>query len=312
MSTKVLLVSMLANIFLTGIKIIIGFIGNSKALIADGVHSLSDLSTDIIAIFGNRLSKKPADDNHPYGHGKINYLTSFVIGIFIVLMGFALFKNSFNTSLLVPSKITILVVIITIIVKYMVSSLLISVGKKQNNSILIASGKESFGDVFSSILVLVSLVFSQFSDKVYIFKYTDMIGSIIISIIIIIMGVKILIENFSSLIGQMELSHYRINEVLNFLNDRNYDVVIGDILLLKYGTYYRAVIKVSVPSNWTVKKLKMTNNSIENDLLNSDFNIKYVNIDIDILKGSVNNARITRSRNGKRDVKKKVIKKENK
>lgn len=313
MITSVLLVSLFANIFLTCLKIVVGFIGNSKALVADGVHSLSDLSTDIIAILGDRLSKKPADDDHPYGHGKINYLTSVLIGMLIIFMGFSLFKNSFSIDSTIPSRITILVVVITIIIKYFVSSLLISVGKKQNNSILIASGKESFGDVFSSILVLVSLVASQFSKQVSLFKYTDMLGSIIISIIIIIMGVRILMDNFSSLIGQMELSQAKIDEVLKFLNDK-YDgkkVKVNDVLLLKYGTYYRVVVKLLVVDNLMVKDLMKINKNIENDLLNSAFNIKYVNIDIDTIKGSVNDARITRSRNSKRDIKKKTIKQKN-
>lgn len=310
MTTSILLVSLFANVFLTFLKIIVGILGNSKSLVADGVHSLSDLSTDIIAIFGDKLSKKPADDDHPYGHGKINYLTSVLISVLIIIMGFTLFKNSFSVSSNIPEKITILVVCITIIIKYFVSSLLIKVGKKENNSILIASGRESFGDVFSSILVLVSLVTSQFSNQVAIFKYTDMLGSIIISIIIVIMGFRILMDNFSSLIGQMELSQTKIDEVLSFLDEniKNKEIKIVDILLLKYGTYYRSVIKILVPENLSVKELIQINKSIENYLLNSCFNIKYVNIDIDIIEGSVHNAGVTRSRNSKRNFKKKTIK----
>lgn len=314
MTTGVLFVSLVANVFLTILKIVVGFIGNSKSLIADGVHSLSDLSTDVIAIFGDKLSKKPADKDHPYGHGKINYLTSVLIGMFIILMGVSLFKNSFDVSFSIPSKFTILVVIVTIIIKYFVSSLLIRVGKKQNNSILIASGKESFSDVFSSILVLFSLIVSQFSNYVSLFKYADMFGSIIISIIILVMGLRILMDNISSLIGRMELSQNKVDKVLNYLNDKsgNKDVKIIDVLLLKYGTYYRTVIKVLVPGELPVKELKLINENIENDLLNSDFNIKYVNIDVDTIEGSVSDAGITRGRNSKRNFKKKVNRKKDK
>lgn len=310
MITGILLVSLLANIFLTFLKIIVGTIGNSKSLVADGVHSLSDLSTDVIAIVGDKLSKKPADEDHPYGHGKINYLTSVLISILIIIMGFTLFKNSFSVSSSIPEMITILVVCITIGIKYFVSRLLIKVGKKENNSILIASGRESFGDVFSSILVLVSLVTSQFSKQIELFKYTDMLGSIIISIIIIIMGFRILMDNFSSLIGQMELSQAKIDELLKFLDSTidNENIKIVDVLLLKYGTYYRAVIKILVPEKLSVKELLQINKNIENDLLNSGFNIKYVNIDVDMIEGRVRNARIARSRNSKGNIKKKIIK----
>lgn len=311
MATRALLLSLLSNMFLTIIKVIVGFIGNSKALIADGIHSLSDLSTDIIAVFGNHFSNKPADEDHPYGHGKINYLTSVIIGICIVLIGITLFKNSFNYSSDIPAKITIIVTVITIVVKYGVSSLLIRVGKKQNNNILLASGKESFADVFSSILVLIVLVASQFTSYLPILKYTDMIGSIIISIIIIVMGTKILIENFSSLIGQIELSSSKIEEVLKFLTEKVKNVTIEEVLLLKYGTYYKAIVKILVNRNMKVRELKKISKNIENDLLNSEFNIKYVSIDVDVLKGSESNARITRSRNSKRNFKKKTYRKEN-
>lgn len=314
MTTCVLFVSLVANVFLTILKIVVGFIGNSKSLIADGVHSLSDLSTDVIAILGDKLSLKPADKDHPYGHGKINYLTSVLIGMFIVFMGFSLFRNSFNLSFVIPSKITILVVVVTIVIKYFVSSLLIRIGKKQNNNILITSGKESFTDVFSSLLVLVSLILSQFSDYHFIFKYMDMLGSIIISIIILVMGIKILMDNFSSLIGRMELSHTKLDKILSYLNSKyeSKDVKIVDVLLLKYGTYYRAVIKIKVCCDMLVNDLLVINKNIENDLLNSDFNIKYVNIDVDTIEGSVCDARIARSRNRKGNAKKKANRKENK
>lgn len=314
MTTIVLFVSLFANVFLTFLKIVMGFIGNSKALVADGVHSLSDLSTDVIAILGDKLSEKPADRDHPYGHGKINYLTSALIGIFIVFMGFSLFKNSFGISFIIPSKITIFVVAITIVIKYFVSSLLIRVGKKQNNNILITSGNESFSDVFSSILVLVSLILSQFSNYHFIFKYMDMLGSIIVSIIILIMGIRILMDNFSSLIGRMELSHAKLDRVLKYLNSKyeSGDVKIVDVLLLKYGTYYRAVIKINVRCNMMISELLVINKKIENDLLNSNFNIKYVNIDVLTIEGSVCDAGVTRGRNCKRDFKKKINREENK
>ena len=81
--TKVLLVSSITNIFLSIIKIIFGFIGKCSSLIADGIHSLSDLSTDVIAIIGNKMSLKPADKEHPFGHGKTEYITSMIIGLII-------------------------------------------------------------------------------------------------------------------------------------------------------------------------------------------------------------------------------------
>lgn len=305
MSNIVLLVSIFSNIFLTIVKILAGYFCNCKSLIADGMHSFSDLSTDIIAVLGNKLSKKPADSDHPYGHGRVNYITSVLIGAFIVLVGFNLFKNSFSYSYTEIRKVTILVVIVTIVIKFLVSRLLIVTGKRENNNILIASGKESFSDVFSSILVLFMLILGLFSDRVELFKYADMAGSVIISSIIMIVGIRILLENFSSLLGQVEVSFHKVNKVKSFLIN-NYNIRIKDILLIKYGTYYQAFIDIEVSNKIKVKELDDLINSIKDSLLKEKFNIKYVHVDFNIER-SDRRARITRGRNSKRSIKKKSI-----
>ena len=305
MSSVVLFISVLSNVSLIIMKLFAGYLCNSKALIADGFHSLSDLSTDMIALIGNFFSKKPADRNHPYGHGKINYITSVLIGVFIILMGLSLFKNSFNYSYTSTRKITILVVITTIIIKLIVARLLIITGRKENNNILISSGKESFTDVFSSVLVLITLILGLFSNRIELFKYMDMIGSLIISIIIIIVGIKILIENISSLIGQVEVSSKKIDEISKYLNNK-FNCLIKNITLLKYGHYYQAFIDIKVNNTMKINELEKLINDIKNSLLKSKFMIKYVHVDFEL--GSEKDARITRSRNSKRNIKKESVK----
>ena len=87
---KVMVVSMIVNAFLALIKVVFGIICYSTALVADGFHSFSDLATDLFAIIGNILSTKPADDKHPFGHGKLEYLTSLGIGLIILFVGFSI------------------------------------------------------------------------------------------------------------------------------------------------------------------------------------------------------------------------------
>ena len=122
--TKVLLVSSITNIFLSTIKLIFGIIGKSSALIADGIHSFSDLSTDIIAILGNKLALKPADQEHPFGHGKTEYITSMVIGVIIIILGLGLINEVFNKEITIPSLLVVFVSIFTIVSKFIVSSYL--------------------------------------------------------------------------------------------------------------------------------------------------------------------------------------------
>ena len=200
--TKVLLVSSITNIFLSIIKILFGFIGKCNALIADGIHSLSDLSTDFVAIFGNHLSLKPADKKHPFGHGKTEYITSVIIGIVIILLGLSLIYNIFNKEITIPNLLMILVSLFTIISKYILSSYIYKKGIEYSNNILIASGKESKADVYSSIFVLISIVLMQFSNELKILKYADMLSTVIISLFIIKTGFNILSDNIGILLEE--------------------------------------------------------------------------------------------------------------
>lgn len=273
--TKVLLVSSITNIFLSIIKILFGFIGKCNALIADGIHSLSDLSTDFVAIFGNHLSLKPADKKHPFGHGKTEYITSVIIGIVIILLGLSLIYNIFNKEITIPNLLMILVSLFTIISKYILSSYIYKKGIEYSNNILIASGKESKADVYSSIFVLISIVLMQFSKELSILKYADMLSTVIISLFIIKTGFNILSDNIGILLEEQVLDKEYINNIKNIITSFNEIVEIKDLYILRYGPYYKLV------SNVIMKDLSLTDahkiiDEIEKKLKEKDDKIKYV------------------------------------
>ena len=150
--------------------------------------------------------------------------------------------------------------------------------------ILISSGRESYTDVYSSLLVLIVIILSQFSSKFRFLKYVDMIGTILISILIIVMGIKLLIQNLSLLIGEAELSSDTLNKVRSIINDRSEKFILSDCTMFKLGSYYEVNLKILVDGKTTVKDGHNLMDNIEHDLLNSDMNIKYVNIHIEPLE----------------------------
>lgn len=271
-------VSFITNLFLSIIKIIIGYIFNSGALIADGLHSCSDLTTDVIAVVGVFLSKKPADTKHPFGHGRLEYLTSLIIGAIILILGLSIIGNSFNRKVVIPSIIVTFVTIFTIIVKYILSNFLIKEGKKRQNNILISSGKESRTDVISSIVVLLSSVLIQFSNKISYLKYADIVATIIVGLFIIRVGFLILKENISILIGECETDKDIINNlekiILNFDNIKTID----KINLLKYGSYYELTSEISIDSNLSFKDVHNIVHDVEDAIKKSNDKIKYITI----------------------------------
>ena len=201
---KTMIISMIVNTILSILKVLIGIVGKSGALIADGFHSFSDLITDMVAIVGSKLASKPADENHPYGHGKIEYITSMIISIMIIFLGTTIVIKTITEEITIPTKIVIVVTIFTIISKLLLSNYILKCGKKYNSNILISSGLESRTDVISSLVVLISTLLSLLNKYIEIFKYADKVAMIIVSILIMKTGIDLLRENMSNILGESE------------------------------------------------------------------------------------------------------------
>lgn len=200
--TNVLLHSFITNIALSIIKVVSGVIGASGALIADGVHSLSDTITDVFAILGSRWSRKPADEKHPFGHGKIEYITCIVIGLVVAVMGITIIYNALTEERVIPSIYVAIIGIIVIGAKLILARYILNKGKEYNSNILMASGNESFSDVISSIVVLLSILIAQLGKVYSIFAYADSVAMILVGILILRIAYNILKENFSGLLGE--------------------------------------------------------------------------------------------------------------
>jgi cation diffusion facilitator family transporter len=271
-----MIVSLTINAILLLVKLMAGLIIKSKTLIADAVHSLSDLLTDIIAIVGQRLSKAEPDFEHPYGHGKIEYITSMVIGTLIMIIGIGLIASAINSNLMASYSINIIyILLIIIIIKFVLSRYVTFYGQKYNNNILIASGKESMADALSSIGVLITILLFPLSQYIPIFKYVDVIGCIIISAFIIKTAINILIVNINAILGEKEQNEEiteRIKALILSVTDVNR---IDRLNLIKYGSYYSALVYVSIDSNKTFKESHDIAHLIEKTLLSNTDYIKY-------------------------------------
>lgn len=287
---KVMFISMIVNFSLSLLKVITGIIFSSGALIADGVHSFSDLTTDIFAIVGNKLSGKPADDKHPFGHGKLEYLTSMAIGLIIIFVGFGLIYNSFNKEIIIPSFIVVLVSLFTIVAKFILSKYIIKKGKEYNNSILIASGKESSTDVISSIVVLVSILLMQLSTNISILRYADIVAIIIVGIFIVKVGFDVLKENVSYILGEQETNEELLDNVIKIITEEELVVRVDKLAMIKYGAYFKIVGEVSMDEQLTLKESHDVVERIEAKLSKYDERNRYITIHVNpyVLKKTSN------------------------
>lgn len=278
-TTKALFKSFFANLFLSIIKVITGIFGKSSALIADGIHSFSDLATDAVSIFGNHYALKPADKEHPFGHGKMEYLTCLIIGVVVLLLGFEIVVSAFKEKMVIPEKIVILVSLFTILVKFVLFTYLLKVGRKHNNAILIASGKESSADVVSSLFVLLSCVLMQFSNKYTILKYSNLIATIVVGILIIKTGFFIIKENISSILGEQE-DGIMIEEMSSIINKEKEIVDIDRLVVMKNGPYFQITGEVSMDGKLSLKKAHDIVERLEKKLREYDSRAKYINIHV--------------------------------
>lgn len=278
--TKVLVKSLIVNILLTLTKFVFGIIYKSKVLVADGIHSLSDLATDIVSIYGSKLSLKPADTEHPYGHGKIEYLTSIVVGAVILALALSLLGNSLNAKTTITSNMVLYVTIFTILAKYLISRYILSKGVKYKSNLLIASGKESRSDVISSAIVIITYFLSKLSSYSKIFLYSDTIGTFIIGLIILKTAYRILKENIVSILGESEQDEEYLDKIREIILENSEVVNIEELNIIKYGHYYQANITINMDSNVTLEDARVVSNRIKKKLINKKTRISYAKISI--------------------------------
>lgn len=280
---QTMLISMIVNTILSILKVAVGIIGKSGALIADGFHSFSDLITDIVAIVGSKLASKPADENHPYGHGKIEYITSILISIMIIFLGVTISINAITEKITIPTKIVIIVTIFTIISKLLLSNYILKCGKKYNSNILISSGLESRTDVISSIVVLISALISALTKYISLFKYADKVAMLIVSILIIKTGIDLLKENMSNVLGESEYNTdltKRLEKII--LNNKNV-IKIDELVLIKYGSYYKLISDIGMNENNSLKYVHDVLEKLE-EQIKKETNIKFITFHVNPYK----------------------------
>lgn len=287
--TRVMRTSILVNIFLTCIKIISGVLGHSGALVADGIHSLSDLMTDFFAIIGSLFSSKPADKEHPYGHGNFEYLTSIVISLIILFLGGSIIYESFHREIVTPTVLVIIVSFITIISKYVLSRYILKKGYEYNNNILIASGKESSTDVLSSFVVLVAAIIMQFSNVIPFLKYADAFAMFMIGIFILRVGILILIENINLVLGMQEVDDEIVGTVKSILLNDSQIHCIEDFVLIKYGMHYELSCSLHMDDDLSLKEAHDLTEALENKIRNVKKDIKYITIHMEPNRHDITN-----------------------
>jgi len=248
------IIGIVANLLLGVLKAVLGLLSGSIALISDALNNITDSSSSLITIVGTKLAAKAPDKQHPFGHGRTEYLTSLLIGGIVFLTGFQSLINSvkavFNKEDINTDITTVIIIIATIAAKVLLGTFTENSGKKLNSTALIASGADAKNDVVVSVVTLISTILYMFA-KISV----DGIAGVIISVFILKTAYEVLSDTIKKLLGE------RVDgEIVRGIKDivRNTEGVINcfDLILNDYGPdFYTGSINVEIEDDRSIGEM---------------------------------------------------------
>ena len=226
-------IGVIVNLLIAAVKVVLGFLTSSIAITSEGVNNAADALTSVLTLIGTKLAGKHPDSRHPFGYGRIEYLTSLVISVLIVVTGAEMLTGSvrriFEPEEMSVSTLSLIIVAVSAVMKFLLGLFTIRMGKKAESTALEAVGVESRNDSFISIVTIVSAaVFLIFHFSI------DAYAGAITSLFILKAGLEVLRDTVSQLLGKPgdgELAEELYREI------RSTDGVIGaaDMMLHNYG-----------------------------------------------------------------------------
>ncbi len=261
------LVGVGSNILLFIIKFFVGLSINSISVVSDSFNNLSDTFSSLVSFYGIKSSSKPADREHPFGHGRGEYIAALVVAFFILLVGWEFIQTSIskiiNKDVIKYSNLTLLFLCLTILVKIWQYTFNVFVGKKIESKVLILTAKDSLNDVFITTLTVVSILTTKFTGLVI-----DGYIGFILSCMLIWQGYTLVKDTISPLLGEAA-DRELANSIRSFI--QKYDDVIGthDLIVHNYGPNNNVcTIHVELDKNLDFNKAHDIVDNIELDIQN--------------------------------------------
>lgn len=267
-------VGIFCNVLLFSVKLTIGLILSSLAVTADAFNNLSDTASSIISFIGVKMAGKPADAEHPFGHGRIEYIAALIVSFLVIEVGFTFFKSSIS-KILHPEEISFdlvpfVILILSILVKLWMAFFNNKLGKRIDSKVMLATAADSLGDVITTSATVLSIIICHFTSI-----NVDAIAGLIVSAIVIWSGISIAKDTLEPLIGERvpaEL-YQKITDIVE-----SYDGIVGthDLIVHNYGpNRSMATIHAEVPNDINIDVSHEIIDKIERDV-KKDLNILLV------------------------------------
>ena len=231
--SAVAIVGIIANLFLAAFKLFAGIISGAISITADAMNNLSDAGSQVVSFISFKISGKPADRDHPFGHARIEYVASMIVSFLVLLVGFELLTDSlkkiFNPSETKYNMIVMIILAASVFVKLWLFIFGRSAAKKLNSDVIMAAATDSMSDAIATLAVLVSAVICKISGF-----NTDAYMGAIVALIVLIAGVKILNETKNSILGSAPEPEL-IDEIVRITREYPEALGIHDMVVHNYG-----------------------------------------------------------------------------
>ncbi|MFV0344620.1 MAG: cation diffusion facilitator family transporter [Anaerocolumna sp.] len=259
-------VGIVCNIILFIVKLLIGYFINSISVMADAFNNLSDAASSVIGVVGVKIAQKPADKEHPFGHGRSEYIAAFVVAFLILQVGITCFNHSFK-KILNPQIVdfylpAIIILILSILVKLWLSVFNKRLGKLTTSEVMKATAADALGDVLITSVTVISIIIGRLTG----IPIDGWMG-IVVSIFVLLAGFNIAKETLVPLIGP---AISRETYELITKKVESYDFIIGshDLIVHNYGpSHTMATIHVEVPRTISLEDAHEIIDRIERDIL---------------------------------------------
>lgn len=250
------IVGIICNLLLCGFKIALGLLTHSISIAADGFNNLTDMGSSVITMLGFKLANKPADSDHPFGHGRMEYMSAFVVAVVILLVGFELLKTSVTAifkGVASPqfSVLSVVILVISILVKLWMFIFNRKIGKKISSEALIATAQDSLNDAVATTAVLVAVIASRLFQLPF---NLDAVMGICVAVFILYSGISSAKNTLDQILGappEKEL----ISEIENTILSFEEFVGLHDLIVHNYGHGRQfASVHVEVPHDTDIVK----------------------------------------------------------
>lgn len=260
------LFSILCNIIMVVFKLIVSYITNFVSIRADALNNLSDVGANIATLFGFKLSNKHPDADHPYGHGRMEYISGMIVSFLILLMGFEAAKESlfkiFNPQETSYSSVALLVLIVSICIKLVMADMNRKAGKEIDSETLLAAGQDSLNDSLMTGTTLVCLLIYRFT-SINVDAYIGLLSSLMV----LKSGIEIFKDVMDTILGKAP-DHQLLKDIEKTICSHDEIIGIHDLMLHDYGPSNRFMsLHAEVDASKNIIDVHDTIDNIEKEIM---------------------------------------------